>query len=99
MKKAQKIKGSVICSTIYILTMGIAPSIAQQNTQAPAKPYGDRFASQRDAEARAKEIGCNGAYRNGQFWMPCGSYMMYSICWDRVLSKIKEMAISALDQS
>ena len=87
MKKAQKIKGSVICSTIYILAMGIAPSIAQQGTQAPAKPYGDRFTSQKDAEARAKEIGCNGAYRNGQFWMPCGSYMMYRKCWDRYYQK------------
>jgi hypothetical protein len=87
MKLKAEAQGIFLGALMLLLVTGVLPAIAQKNTQTPAKPYGDRFTNQKDAEERAREIGCNGTYRNGQFWMPCGNYMMYRNCWDRYYQK------------
>jgi hypothetical protein len=87
MKLLHKTNEVVVGAIMSLLATSIAPSIAQQNTKAPEKLYSDRYTNQKDAEARAREIGCNGTYRNGQFWMPCGNSMMYRNCWDRYYKK------------
>jgi hypothetical protein len=86
-KLLQKSKKVLFGALMLCLATGIPPSIAQQNTQTPQTPYSDRYVSQKDAETRAKEIGCTGSYRNGQFWMPCGNSIMYRNCWDRYYKK------------
>lgn len=87
MELSSKTAGIFIGALMLLLTTGIPPSNAQQSNQAPVKPYSDKYTSQKDAETRAKEIGCSGAYRNGHFWMPCGNSMMYQNCWDRYYKK------------
>ena len=55
-----------------LLSAGLALAAGAARAQA-----NDMFPSKAEAEQRAKELRCSGAYAMGKEWMPCKNFAVY----------------------